>query len=152
MSTTTVYEHILDELAQGEMKELERKVFQSLRRVYPSSRSRTGLLFDCFGYEPEPRENLNNNSDDRKIRIAIASLFDKGIPIVSTSGAAGYRLDIDAESWADVVYELESRAISLQARLHTAKVIQAKIRRIGLEAIPPAVPTKPQQLSLLEVE
>lgn len=145
-----VYQKILDELAQGEMKELERKVFQSLRRVYPAARSRTGLIYDVFGYEPRPIENLNNNSDDRKIRLAIGSLFDKGIPIVSSSSEAGYCIDIDAEKWTRMVRELESRKVSLEAKIHTAKAIQANIRKIGLESIPSTVPTKPRQLSLME--
>lgn len=35
MARTDVYERILDELANGELEELECKIFHFLRRVYP---------------------------------------------------------------------------------------------------------------------
>lgn len=152
MATTETYDRILDELAKGELEELEIKVFHALKRVYPKARTRRALLFDVFGLIVGPGFNINNSKEDRKIRLAIASMFDKGIPVVSSSGSSGYCIQIDAEKWTVMVNELESRKVSIEGRLHTAKIIQAKIRRIGLEVIPPTVPSTPKQLSLLEVE
>ena len=52
MSRTDVYERILNELADGELDELEVKVFHFLRRVYPAPLTRYDLLECIFGYRP----------------------------------------------------------------------------------------------------
>lgn len=149
MATTEVYERILDELAKGEMEELERLVFLALRRVYPKARTRRGLLADIYGYVTDGSENINNNTKDRKIREAIASLFNKGIPIVSSSGESGYRLDVNLDDWEDMIEELKSRRNSIDDRIQTANKIVKKIHVLGLDVIPAVVPTTAKQLSLL---
>ena len=140
MSYTEIYERVLDELASGEMDELEAKVFHLLRRAYPTPLTRYDLLEYVFGYRPAAEENINNNTDDRKIRTAIAGMFGKGVPIVSTSGGAGYRIDIDLESWAEVVGELEGRRRTIAERLDSANRIVAKIQAVGVSSIPTDVP------------
>jgi len=149
MSRTDVYERILDELAGGQMDEIEAKVFQALRRAYPASLTRYDLLESVFGYRPDPSENLNNNTDDRKNRLAISNMLSKGVPIVSTSGGAGYRIDIDLDSWSDMVHELEGRRFSLNEKIEAVERIVQRIETIGRSSIPTDVPVTPRQLSFI---
>lgn len=152
---TDEYQQILDELANGEMEELEVKIFHFLRRAYPASLTRYDLLEYVFGYRPAAADGLNNSNDDRKIRSTIANMFAKGVPIVSTSGGAGYRIDIDLDSWVDVVAELEGRKKTIGERIEAAHRIVRKIHALGINAIPNEVPTqgplqnKPAQLSFI---
>lgn len=162
MSRTDVYEHILQELADGELDELEAKVFHFLRRVYPAPMTRRDLLECLFGYRPGDEEDINNNTDDRKIRTAIASLFDKGVPVVSTSGGAGYRIDINLDSWTELVNELRGKKETYEKKLDAAHRIVERITLSGREAIPSDAPVKslraveleegPRQLALMEVD
>ncbi len=140
MARTDVYESILQELANGELEELEVKVFHFLRRVYPAALTRYDLLECIFGYRPDEDENLNNNTDDRKIRTAIASMFEKGVPIVSTSGGAGYHIDIDLSKWADVISELEGRKKTISLKLDAAYRIVGFIRKGGCNPVLCACP------------
>jgi len=159
MSRTDVYDRILQELADGELEEFEMSVFASLRRVYPASRTRRDLLEDVCGYRPGEKEDLNNNTDDRKIRTAIASMYDKGVPIVSTSGGAGYHIDIDLEKWDKVAAELEAKKETITKKIDATYRIVGKIKSAGIHAIPTDVPkvvnmpptgdTRPHQLSFI---
>lgn len=152
MARTEVYEAILQELADGELEELEAKIFHFLRRVYPAALTRYDLLELVFGYRPSDDENINNNTDDRKNREAIASMFLKGVPVVSTSGGAGYRLDIDLKSWDELVDELENRRNSISKKADAARGIVKMIQQAGRNAIPtdvPASPVPPKQLSFI---
>lgn len=161
MARTDVYNRILDELANGELEELEVKVFHFLRRVYPAPLTRYDLIEQVFGVRPAADENLNNNTCDRKIRTAISSMFIKGVPIVSTSGGAGYRIDIDLGQWTHMVAELESRKDQLERKIDAALRIMRTIETAGREAIPttvpahflgtsaPAKPRTPSQMSFL---
>lgn len=152
MARTEIYEHILDQLANGELSDIETKVYAALRRVFPAGTlTRYDLIEAVYGYRPGADENLNNNTDDRKIRTAIASMFDKGIPVVSHSGGAGYRIDIDLDAWSVVIEELSGRKNSLDIRLESAYRIVANIKVAGRNAIPTDVPQSPKQLSLLEM-
>lgn len=149
MARTDVYQQILDDLASGEMEDLEVKIFHFLRRVYPSALTRYDLLEMVFGYRPAEEENLNNNTDDRKNREAIASMFLKGVPVVSTSGGAGYRLDIDLKSWNELVSELDGRKSSIEKKADAARQIVKNIQQAGRSAIPTDVPVTPKQLSFI---
>lgn len=137
---TDVYERILQELADGELDELEVKIYHFLRRVYPASLTRYELLECVYGYRLAEGENLNNNGDDRKIRTAIAAMFDKGCPVVSTSAGAGYRIDIDLTVWEGMIAELEKREQTLHKRIDAAQRIVSQIQRAGRSAIPTSVP------------
>jgi hypothetical protein len=140
MARTDVYERILDELADGELEDLEIKIFHHLRRVFPASMTRYDLIEVVFGERPAEGENLNNNKDDRKIRSAIASMFDKGVPIVSTSGGAGYSINIDLENWSTVVNEIGHRKETLEKKETAARRIIERIQKLGRDAIPSHVP------------
>lgn len=140
MARTDVYERILDELANGELEELECKIFHFLRRVYPAALTRRDLIECIFGYRPANEEDINNNTDDRKIRTAIASMFEKGVPIVSTSGGAGYHIDIDLEQWGKVAAELRAKKETISKKVEATYRIIRMIRKHGIDTIPSQVP------------
>ena len=68
----------------------------------------------------EAQRNLSNDPHDRKIRKAIESLRNRMIPIVSSSGKAGYRLDTSPEAIQNMIAELKSRIAHLEQRLEEA--------------------------------
>jgi len=140
MARTDIYQRILDELADGELDELQVKIFHHLRRVFPGSMTRYDLIEAVYGYRPADDENLNNNGEDRKIRTAIAAMFEKDVPIVSTSGSAGYSINIDLGNWETVVNELEHRKETLEKKETAARRIIERIKKIGRDAIPSRVP------------
>lgn len=152
MARTEQYEAILKQLESGELNEIEKKVYAALRRVFPAGLTRYDLIEAVFGYRPAKDENLNNNRDDRKIRIAIESMFSKNIPIISNSGVAGYRINIDLKEWETSIVDLRSRRESLEERIEAANRIMNLIREAGRNAIPTDVPETPKQLSLLEMK
>ena len=150
MSRTDQYQRILDELADGELDELQAKVFHFLRKVYPASLTRRELIDCIYGYRPADEEDLNNNTDDRKIRTAISTMFELGVPVVSTSGGAGYRIDIDMNSWNDMIVELQGKKKSFERKIEAAQRIVMKIQTHRINAIPTNVPATPRQLSFVD--
>lgn len=118
MSTTLVFEKILTELKAGELPILEHKIFEALLHA-PQGISRKGLIRVVF--RKEPQANLGNDTRDRKIRKGIESLRDRGVPIVSTSGKAGYKLDTDPKNIECMIREWESRIAHLQRRVDAAQ-------------------------------
>lgn len=88
MTTTPQYDQLLAELAAGQLTELEQKVLDNLG-ASPEGLTRYELLERIFGpgsrYIAEKR-GLANSGDDRKIREAIESLRNNGVPVVSSTG------------------------------------------------------------------
>ena len=113
---TPTYEQMLDELASGELTKLQRQVFNLLKNS-PEGCTRAGLVFAIFGYRPL---NLASDTNDRKIRKAIESLRGRLIPIVSSSGEAGYRLDTSRETIRGMIAEWVSRREKLQNLINSA--------------------------------
>lgn len=152
--TNPIYERILEELAAGELNEIEQQVFQALRKAYPAARTRHWLIYDVYGYLPAEDEALNNNKHDRKIRKALASLFEKGIPVISTSAEAGYRLDVSEESLQGMIAELRSRRAKLDEKIESAEKTKLKVRQFGVDIIPTKLPEerKPMQLGMFEYD
>ena len=117
MARTLNYEKLLVELNAGELSQLERKVLDALLK--PSSGiTRRGLVRVIYGVEAQ--HNISNDPNDRKIRKAIESLRSRNIPIVSSSGKAGYRLDTSPEAIQNMIRELKSRIAHLEQRLEEA--------------------------------
>lgn len=139
MSTTFQYERMLIELA-GELTEMERRVFDALK-ANPAGLTRPQLVAIVYR-EWTSKIVVNNNTKDRKVRKAIESLRLKLVPIVSTSGQAGYRLDVSREARQKMVAELISRRDHLNEQIERA----AKFYEIPL-----VVPTseKASQAALL---
>ena len=117
MARTPQYERLLAELDAGELSKLERKVLDALLKV-PNGITRRGLAQAIYGVEAQ--RNLSNDPHDRKIRKAIESLRKRMIPIVSSSGKAGYRLDTSPEAIQNMIAELRSRIAHLEQRLEEA--------------------------------
>lgn len=114
MSHTPEYEKLLVELNAGELPVIERKILEVLCQA-PKGLTRRGLVRIVFCQEA--RTNLGNDTKDRKIRKAIESLRNRGIPILSNSGKAGYNLDTDPKNIECMIRELESRIMHLQKRV-----------------------------------
>jgi Mg2+ and Co2+ transporter CorA len=141
--TTQVYDQILEEL-QVELDELERHIFDALQHN-PEGLTRRELIYQVYGYVIHPDEDLGNNKHDRKIRIAIASMQDRLVPIVSSSGKAGYRLDTSKETAERMALEMDSRAAKLQDKAR-------RIRRFHSIPMPvdfPEATEIPEQLRLI---
>jgi hypothetical protein len=141
--TTPVYEQILEEL-QVELSELERKIFNVLKWS-PDGITRRSLVYEIYGVYVGNGDDINNNKHDRKIRLAIASMQDRLVPIVSSSGKAGYRMDTSRENAEKMAMEMESRAAKLRDKA-------LRIRRFYSIPIPVEFPEpveEPKQLSLI---
>jgi len=65
----------------------------------------------------EAQRNLSNDLYDRKIRKAIKSLRKRMIPIISSSGKAGYRLDTSPEAIQNMTRELKSRIAHMEQKI-----------------------------------
>ena len=114
MSHTPEYEKLLAELNAGELPIIVHKILDAFLQA-PKGLTRKGLIRIVFG--EEPRNNLSNDTRDRKIRKGIEYLRNLGFPIVSTSGKAGYKLDTDPKNIKCMIRELESRIMHLQQRV-----------------------------------
>lgn len=114
MARTPQYEKLLAELDAGELSELEYKVLEVLMKA-PGGITRRGLVRAI--YSVEAQRNLSNDPNDRKIRKAIESLRNRMIPIVSSSGKAGYRLDTSPEAIGNMIAELKSRIAHMEQKI-----------------------------------
>lgn len=113
MSPSEVYESLLNQLAEGELNELQRRVFNLLRE-HAEGLTRYDLVEHIYGYRPE----TVGGTHDRKIRKAIETLRKRLFPIVSTSSQAGYRLDVTKEAAEKMMAELQSRKERLQEQIN----------------------------------
>ena len=118
MARTPQYEKLLAELDAGELSELEHKTLDALMKA-PGGITRRELVRVIYGVETQ--HNLSNDPHDRKIRKAIESLRNRLIPIVSSSGKAGYRLDTSPEAIQNMIRELKSRIAHLEQRLEEVR-------------------------------
>jgi len=102
---TEVYEKLLREL-ESELRGLELAIFRALKNN-PNGLTRSELV--ALVMNESRAFTFNNDTKDRKIRKAIESMRRKGVPILSTSGKPGYRLDVSEEGKRAMVAELISR-------------------------------------------
>ncbi len=110
------YETILEQLANGELTDLQRQIFKLLKEN-PNGLDRYQLVFKIYGYLPV---KIEGNTDDRKIRFAIQALRKRLFPIVSTSGRPGYRLDVSREAVQKMIRELRSRRDRIDEQITAA--------------------------------
>lgn len=143
MTTTPVYDQILSEL-EVELSKLERDVFEALS-LNPDGLTRRQLVREVYGYTVMPTEDLGNNADDRKIRIAISSMQQRLVPIVSSSGKAGYRLDASRETAEKMAVEMESRAAKLREKARRIRMFHS----IPVPVDFPMQVEEPKQMSLI---
>jgi len=114
MSSITQYEKLLAEMNADELSELERKVLEVLLKA-PNGITLRGLVQAIYGVEAQ--RNLSNDPHDREIRKAIGRMRECLIPIISSSGEAGYRLDTGPEAIQNLTRELESRIAQMKQQL-----------------------------------
>jgi hypothetical protein len=143
-----VYKRILSEL-EGQLTDIERRIVDALVG-HPNGRNRAELVMDVFGVAPKP--NISNDTNDRKNREAIASLFLKGVPIMSTSGQAGYWISWSENDLLAAIAESRNRIESEQAREMAAKRILAWLREARLhEETAKAIQVRLEAVSQMEM-
>jgi hypothetical protein len=123
MTTTKQYDTILAQLAAGEFGQLARVVFDILKRI-PDGCTRLQFIELCYGGEAAASAaqfGLSNSQHDRKVRKAIEELRENFIPVVSSSGAAGYRLDTSPDAVSAMIAEWQSRIDHLNERVRKAR-------------------------------
>lgn len=116
---TNAYDLLLAELANGELGEVEQKVYEALKRN-PGGLLRAQLVAIVFGESVRAGSLTNNNTKDRKVRKAIEGLRARLIPIVSSSGKAGYKLDTSKEARDRMLADLRSRRAHLDDLIERA--------------------------------
>ncbi|HPO85125.1 MAG TPA: HTH domain-containing protein [Candidatus Hydrogenedentes bacterium] len=116
MAHTLKYEGIQLELESGALDEIQCAIHRLLLKT-PQGLTRAELIQEVFG--EEPGRNLGNNTHDRKIRKGIERLRDLGVPIVSTSGRAGYKIQTDPAEIAAMIDEMESRIRHLRQKVQS---------------------------------
>jgi hypothetical protein len=112
------YEELLEELTH-ELPEIERKVFDALKRNRDGLK-REQLVAIVYGGTVKAGSILNNSTKDRKVRKAIESLRSRMVPIVSSSGQAGYRLDTSRQARERMLADLISRRDKLSELISRA--------------------------------
>ncbi len=149
MATTLIYEKILSDLRAGELGDLEKKVLDLLIQAGGETVTRHQFIQAIYGYKPEG--SLSGNKHDRKVRKAIESLREKGATfILSSSGEAGYRMDLSIEKAEEMANELESRARKLS---EMAEKIRDALTPVQLpesvRVMANPLPVKPLQMSFI---
>lgn len=116
----TTYARILSELEAGEKTSIARRLFDLLQKN-PQGMTRRQLVPAVFG--KSARLDINSDTNDRKIRATIAAMREKCIPIVSTSGEPGYRLDDSREARITLLAELISRRDRLNEQIKAVSTV-----------------------------
>jgi len=151
MPLNPTYETLMQEW-EAELDGLAAKVFQSLKQAFPNGRTRRELIKDVYGISIPETADLNNNHMDRKIRLTIAKLFQRLIPVMSSSGKAGYRLDLSEETIRKVVGEWTRRRNEYDSKIRRGEQLILKIKQVGELAMPVKVsrPAIVTQLNFME--
>ena len=136
MSTTWIYEQIKKDLESGELKEREAAILTALL-YHTNGLTREALVRITDGREAYT--DINADPADRKNRRAIAALRERLIPVQSSSGEAGYRLDATVEGLQEMLTEMEARK---ERAAEKANQIRAMIERCGASPIPSPVRVK----------
>ena len=151
MNNQEIYEKLLLEW-EARLESNSLAIFRALRIAYPAALTRRNLILAVFGEVIPLDADLNNNKFDRIIRKTIKFMFEElGIPIVSSSAQAGYKLDITVESMEAYILQAAARESKARENKEAAYKILDKIKKQGRNAIPTDLPEfeKPVQLSLL---
>jgi len=111
-----IYDNILKQLADGEMKGLQKSIYYLLK-ASPDGLTRHELVEKIYQYTPT---DINADTNDRKIRRAISAMRNRLIPIVSNSSQAGYKLDTSRDAVQHMMAELHKRRSQLDHLLKSA--------------------------------
>ncbi len=115
---TPVYERVIAEL-EAEGMEIARKIYRVLQDN-PDGVSRRELVQLVWGRPA--RADIGNDTADRKNRATIAAMRARLIPVVSTSGDSGYRLDDSEEARRAMLAEMVSRREKLDEQIKAASM------------------------------
>lgn len=138
MQPSQIYEQLLQSLEKGNLDKLERQIFLLLKE-HPAGLSRQDLVLKIQGYWPD---TLEGNTDDRKNRKAIQRLRERLVPIISTSGQPGYRLDISRDGVDRMLAELRAKKNLLDKQIEST----LKFYEIPIEYL-----TDPKEVKQLEM-
>lgn len=149
MSQNEFYTKLLNQW-QNEMDTLEARVFSILRASYPEGRTRQQLVFDVYGVQADV--NINNDTRDRSIREAISRMRKRDIPIFSTSGAAGYRLDLSVNALGKLIVDLQGRRDHLDDQIRSLERTRLRLKHAEDEKLAETYPPreKAEQLRFME--
>ena len=129
MSTTAIYEQIKSDLDGGELNKREAAILTALLH-HTEGLTREQLIRVTDGRMAW--QNIGDDPADRKNRRAIASLRDRLIPVKSSSGEAGYRLDATVDGLREMLAEMEARRDKADEK---AKQIREMIERCEAQPI-----------------
>jgi len=132
------------------MDTLEARVFSILRQAYPEGRTRQQLVMDLYGESVQV--NINNDTRDRGVRRAIENMRKRDIPIFSTSGSAGYRLELNDNTLGKLIKGMRDRTDSLNDQIRSLERTAARLRHARETALPESYPPrqKAEQLSFMK--
>jgi hypothetical protein len=116
---TAIYDSMLAELEAGERNSIARRVFAMLKQHPEGIDRRTFVLFI---YNVQAKEDLASDTHDRKIRNTIARMRARLIPIISTSGESGYRLDDSDKARKELLSEMISRRNHIDEQIKSASM------------------------------
>jgi hypothetical protein len=131
MARTDKYDRLKADYAENGA-ELERKVLAALKDA-PAGVTRQSLVQRIFGVRPG---NLSASTQDRAVREAIASLSRQGVPVISSSGAAGYKLARDDTDFEEALKETRSRVAKLQERERALEQARLAMQKRAAERQP----------------
>src|SRR5690349_9228951 len=147
MNLHPVYQSLVSEW-EAELEATEKKIFQALRHAMPGGCTRRQLVSIVFGVDIAGDEDINNNTYDRKVRKTIEHMRENLIPIFSSSGESGYRLDISEVSISMMVAEWQRRMEKYEEKIGRARVLINRIRQVGESALPVELPQEPKQIGM----
>jgi len=115
------------EIKKTTPEKLERKILQVLLGYIGSNNriSRADLVYKVFGVSVSPAR-LAGSTLDRKTRMAISKMQEKGMPIFSDSGQGGYYLGTKDEC-AGYRKEMENRKTSLAKKITALKRLERRL-------------------------
>jgi gamma-glutamyl-gamma-aminobutyrate hydrolase PuuD len=134
------------------MDTLEARVFSVLRQAYPEGRTRRQLVLDVYGEEAS--ENINNDTRDRGIRMAISKMRKRNIPVFATSGGSGYRLEMSENTLGKMISDMRGRRERLDETITSLEKTRARLKYERETSLPDVYPAreKVKQLSFMEKE
>ena len=134
---------------EATMDTLEARVFSILRQAYPEGRTRQQLVMDVYGELTQA--NINNDTHDRTIRKAISNMRLRDIPIFSTSGASGYRLDLSENDLGKLIGDMRRRRENIDSQIRSLEKTVARLKYARESKLPESYPPreKAEQLHFL---
>lgn len=139
MASNPIYDHIKSELEGGELNLRAAKILRALMErinVQGQAAYLTRAEMVRVTDDRSPWQNIGDDPADRKNRLVINYLRERMIPVASSSGQAGYRLELSVEGLEEMRAEMVARRDKIGQGI--AK-IEDMIERCKSEPIPTPV-------------